>query len=96
MVYQEFFTNIIEIILDYSNEKINTIIELLSQQFNSYMNERIELIKMRLDLLSLNHSKTLEDVKNKAKEIEKEYQPKKNENLQELQKLKKLISNNNK
>ena len=91
-----FFTNIIEIILDYSNEKINTIIELLSQQFNSYMNERIELIKMRLDLLSLNHSKTLEDVKNKAKEIEKEYQPKKNENLQELQKLKKLISNNNK
>lgn len=86
-----YFSNIIDIIFDYSNDKFTSFFELLLEHFTSYMRDKIEIINMRLDFLSLTYNNMLEDLKRKAKVIEDKYKIKKSENESLLQNIKKLL-----
>ena len=86
-----YFSNIIDIIFDYSNDKFTSFFELLLEHFTSYMRDKIEIINMRLDFLSLTYNNMLEDLKRKAKVIEDKYKIKKSENESLLQNIKKLF-----
>ena len=86
-----YFSNIIDIIFDYSNDKFTSFFELLLEHFTSYMRDKIEIINMRLDFLSLTYNNMLDDLKRKAKVIEDKYKIKKSENESLLQNIKKLL-----
>ena len=83
-----YFSNIIDIISDYSSEKIKSILDLISNNFKDFINEQNEIIDLRTNLLCLQSTSV-----NKQK-IE-EVKHKNDNNLDNLKKLRELCDKKN-
>ena len=85
---ESYFSNIIDIIADYSSEKIKIILNLISNNFTNFINEQIDIINLRTNLLCL---RSTGENKQKIEEVKH----KNDNNLDNLKKLREFCNKKN-